>query len=436
MRLRLVTAGGTADWETALVQACQEAGSPAEVVQRCYDLGDLLAVAASGHAQVALVAGNHRWLERDAVHRLRDANVALVGVIPPGDEDTERRLRQLGVVYLALTTDAPAVLVDRARAAAAVEPPARAEPAASAAAPSEPDVDASPRAVIAVWGPKGAPGRTTTAISLAFEATPSVGETLLVDADTYGGSVDQKLGFQQDYPGLAWAARLASRGDLDALRLWSETPRAASSGPRVLVGLSRSALWPEVGAGTWEALLELFRVAFPLTVVDVGSCLEEDEELSYDQVRFRRNAVTRLALERADVVVAVARGDPDGLREFVRTYQDLRELVERQRLQVVVNQVRRGVFPGRHPETEIRDALVRYVGVEPVAYVPYDRGALDAALLAGQALREARPGSPAQLAFTDLASIALGAAGLLRDRRPGRTRGGRRPRRLAALGRT
>jgi hypothetical protein len=50
-------------------------------------------------------------------------------------------------------------------------------------------------------------------------------------------------------------------------------------------------------------------------------CLEEDEELLYDQVRLRRNAVTRLALQRCDLV-AVTRADPVGLHAFIRGYQD------------------------------------------------------------------------------------------------------------------
>jgi hypothetical protein len=94
----------------------------------------------------------------------------------------------------------------------------------------------------------------------------------------------------------------------------------------VLPGLPRAELWTEVRPGTWEALLELFRVAFPVTVVDAGFCLEEDEELLYDQVRLRRNAVTRLAVQQADLVVAVARADPVGLHAFIRGYQELREL--------------------------------------------------------------------------------------------------------------
>jgi len=413
MKLRLLTAGGNADWETTLVQACQQPGSPAEVVQRCYDdLGELLAAADAGKAQVAVVAATQRWLDREAVRRLTDAKVSVVGVIAAGDEEAERRLRQLGVTHMGFTSDGPGVLVDRARAAVLTQPAADGEPAAQDDAPADQDASAGgPRVVVAVWGPKGAPGRTTTALNVAFEAAPLVGETLLVDADTYGGTVDQKLGFQDDNPGLAWAARLASRGELDTLRLWRETRRATAGGPRVLVGLSRAPQWIEVRPVTWEALLDLFRAAFPLTVLDLAFCLEEDEELTYDQVHLRRNAITRLSLEHADLVVAVARGDADGLREFIRSYQELREFVPPERIRVVINQVRRSVFAG-DPVSQIANALVRFLDVEPVAYVHYDRASLDAALMVGQALREARPGSPAQGAFADLTVRLLEATGL------------------------
>jgi Flp pilus assembly CpaE family ATPase len=173
----------------------------------------------------------------------------------------------------------------------------------------------------------------------------------------------------------------------------------------VLPGLPRAELWTEVRPGTWESLLELFRVAFPVSIIDAGFCLEEDEELLYDQVRLRRNAVTRLAVQQADLVVAVARADPVGLHAFIRGYQELRELgVPAGRVRVVVNQLRPGMFGGDRPAEQVRAALARYVGIEPVAVVPYDRQGMDAALLAGQALREARPGCPAQQALAGLAA--------------------------------
>ena len=71
---------------------------------------------------------------------------------------------------------------------------------------------APPGMVIAVWGPTGAPGRTTVAVTLAVEAALLGVETLLVDADTYGGSVAQALGLLDEAPGLAAAARAANSG--------------------------------------------------------------------------------------------------------------------------------------------------------------------------------------------------------------------------------
>ena len=76
------------------------------------------------------------------------------------------------------------------------------------------------------------------------------------------------------------------------------------------------------------------------------------------------------------------------------------------RVRLVVNQVRDGLFGG-DPAGQIRAALARYVGIEPAAFIPYDRAATDAALAAGQSLGETRPGSPAQQALAALAASLL-----------------------------
>jgi Flp pilus assembly CpaE family ATPase len=466
MRLRLLTVGVGEAWESALVQACQDGSVPAVVVQRCSDLGDLLASAASGKAEVVMVGTGVRWLDRDTLARVGSAGLAVLGMVPGGNDDAERRLLQLGVDYVIPDHTRPAVLVDLARAVLVArhrqeaapsdedqartprhprrvaEPPSplpmlsprRGSLASGTAArkSDDPPDEERERRLVVVWGPKGAPGRTTIAINLAFESSQLAGETLLVDADAYGGAIAQTLGFLDDGPGLAWAARLASRGELDGLKLRQMARRAGTDGPGVLAGLPRAELWTEVRPSTWESLVELFRASFPLTVVDVGFCLEEDEDLVYDQVRFRRNAVSRLALQFADVVIAVTRADPVGLHDFVRGYQQLRDLgVSTSRVRVVVNQVRSGLFGGE-AVGQIHAALNRYLGLEPWAFVPYDRASLDAALMAGQALREARPGSPAQQAIAALASSVLGLPRAGHSRRRLRRRSGRRRKMLEA----
>ncbi|HEX8860410.1 MAG TPA: chromosome partitioning protein [Actinomycetes bacterium] len=446
MKLRIVTAGVGIQWESALVQACQDGAVRAVVVQRCHDAGDLLAVAASGKAEVALVASGMRWLDRDTVVRLGSAGLAIVGVVPAGDEHAERRLRQLGIDHVAQGKARPVTLIEHARAAIAGRmdghggpgddrsgqarhlPAPRVEPTDADASGSAggPDGADGRNALVVVWGPKGAPGRTTVAVNLAFEARPLAGEVLLVDADTYGGSISQTLGFLEEHPGLAWAARSSSRGELDAPKLWHATHRAGPGGPRVLSGLPRADLWTEIRPGTWQSLLELFRLSFRITVVDVGFCLEEEEELLYDHVRFRRNAVTRLALQQADLVIAVARADPVGLHDFIRSYQQLRDIgVDPRHVRVVVNQLRGGLYGG-DAAPQIRTALNRYLGVEPSVFVPYDRGAMDNALMMGKALREVRRGSGPQQAMEALAAVVVGAPAAAPQRRRLRRRVARR----------
>ena len=67
--------------------------------------------------------------------------------------------------------------------------------------------------MVAVWGPAGAPGRTTVATGLAA-VLATRGPTMLVDADPYGGSVAQVLGVLDEVSGLLAAARLAGSGTL------------------------------------------------------------------------------------------------------------------------------------------------------------------------------------------------------------------------------
>lgn len=464
MKIRLVTAGLGAAWEAAVVDACRWQPARAEVVHRCYDLADLLGAAAAGRAQVALVADGLRWLDRDALAALAAAGTAVVAVAAPDDPDSGRRLRQLGVEHVASTEDAPDRLLDLVQAASDRPGPAgpadhpRGQGARRIAAvgdanqgsalasvgigirwdddrghgaeitgdpsgaaigapvtrtvpwrqtPTVAGVGVAGRLIV-VWGPKGAPGRTTIAVNLAVEAARAGVETLLVDADTYGGSVGQMLGLLDDSAGLAWAARQAARGQLDAEGLRRGARRASADGPYVLTGLPRAELWTELRPAVWEHLLDQVRRAFALAVLDVGFCLEQDEELLYDQVRFRRNAVACHAVQQADVVVAVGRADPVGLHDLIRGFEGLRELgVGAEQVRVVVNQLRPGLFPG-DAAGQIRETLARYLGVEPVAFVPHDRAAVDAATNAARALAEACPSSPASRAIADLARSLLG----------------------------
>ena len=422
MRVPVLTAVSDAVWEAELVAAFERGDLGVAVVRRCVDLADLLATASTGHARAAILSADLRRLDRDALGRLTVAGVAVVGLVPPGDDDAERRLRSLGVRHVLPSDSTPEVLsaavalaVGGAAAPTAGERAAVADPRAALAAalpPVEPAgadrSSAGTGRVVAVWGPTGAPGRTTVAVGLASEVAALGRSVLLVDADVYGGVVAQVLGLLDEAPGLAAAARLANSGALDLPALAS-LARSVSPALRVLSGIARADRWPELRPTAVEAVLALSRSLATTTVVDCGFALEQDEELAYDTSAPRRNGATLAVLESADTVLAVGTADPVGLSRLVRGLGELRDAVPGVIPVVVVNRLRPSAIPG-DARKEVRSALARYAGVPEVVFVPLDVSGVDSAVAGGRTLAEAAPASPARQALAALAADLLGVA--------------------------
>ena len=416
MMLTVLIAGGGAAWEATLVAAL-DAEPALHVARRCVDVVDLLAAAGAGLGRVALVAADLRRLDADAVDRLVAADVVPVGVVARGDLSAEDRMRSLGVEFLVPDDADPAVVagvLTEAEVSRAGRSPGQAttrmfgDPATSMAIPpgagdrlavEEPSRRGT---VLAVWGPTGAPGRTTTAITLADELARLGHSTLLVDADVYGATVAAELGLLDESPGIAAACRLASSTRLTGATLaglcWQLQPNL-----RVLTGIPIAARWPELRTAAVGAVLAAARRLADVIVVDCGFCLETDEELSFDSLAPRRNGATLAVLDDADCVLVVGAADPIGMQRLVRGLAELREAEVGSAVQVVLNKVRRGVVPG-DPRAELVGALELFSGTTPVALLPYDRESLDAALATGRSLGEARPGSPLRAAVAELAA--------------------------------
>jgi MinD-like ATPase involved in chromosome partitioning or flagellar assembly len=413
MALQVFTAVTGAAWESELVGALDRADHGVTVVRRCVDVSELLAAAATGTGQAALLSAELRRLDGEAIARLDAAGVAVVGLVEPGDERAADRLRQIGVRNVLPADAAPETIAQALREAVGraspvgrdVADPRNALPALGLPEVPE-DRPAGPGRVVAVWGPTGAPGRTTVAVGLADEAARMGTSTLLVDADVYGGVIAQVLGLLDESPGLAGAARLAGSGSLDSdavVRLaWAVRPHL-----RVLTGLSRADRWPELRPRAVAAVLEEARRLAGCTVVDCSFNLEDDEELSFDTAAPRRNGATLAVLEAADTVLCVSGADPVALQRSVRALDELRDVLPEVDPVVVVNQVRRGPVPG-DARQEIAAALERFAGREVRFFLPADRTATDAALASGRTLAEVAPGSPLRIALRALASAVTG----------------------------
>ena len=310
----------------------------ATIARRCVDLADLLASAEAGLGDVALVSAGLRGLGRDDVARLAASGARTIALVT-GEED-EARVRQLGIAGV-VRADASVADLEAALTAGGAEWAAELgllDDAAGAGVPTPhgaPVVPQQPPApepvegrITAVWGPTGAPGRTTIAVNLAAELAAAGASVILVDADTYGASIAQVLALLDEAPGVAAAARAGDLGTLDLPALSRLAPEVLPR-LRVLTGIPRPDRWPEIRAASFEEVLRLSKLLAEHVVVDCGFCLEDDEELSYDTRAPRRNATTLITLESAEQVVVV--GESAGLVDQAgdRVADRLETLVER-----------------------------------------------------------------------------------------------------------
>lgn len=260
------------------------------------------------------------------------------------------------------------------------------------AAQPDPPRDHGAPLVIAVWGPAGAPGRSTVAVELSVELARGGRAVSLVDADTHAPSIALSLGLADEGPGFAAACRQAEHGALDARELTRIALPLGRSGVHVLTGLNRPSRWPELSDARVFSALEACRTWSDYTVVDVAAPLERDEEIVSDIVGPRRNAATLAALRAADLVVAVVGADPVGVSRFLRALPELRAAIGAAPLAVVANRLRPGAL-GIDGRGQVRRTLDRFGGIEDVWFLPQDARSADAALLAGQPIASVAPRS-------------------------------------------
>lgn len=381
------------------------------VVRRCADVAELLAAALAGLGALAVLDAAQD-VDRSLLGRLQQAGTSVVVVC---EERDRQRVENLGVRAVPRASGAAAVVAALREVATT---PATA-PSVTAPEPELPPRPLRPGGLVIVWGPHGAPGRTTVALNLASEIAAAGQRALLVDADVWGAAIGPALGLLEETAGLAAAVRAADQGTLDHTSLRRLCARLSDT-LLVLPGLSRSARWREVSGPAIDAVWECARTAADWVVVEAGTWVPEDDaSAGFEAVLGpRRNAVTRSALAAADALVVVGAAEPVGIQRLVQTLLDLDERGGAPpRRQVVVTRVRVDAA-GHRPADSVREALHRFAGVGDVLLVPDDRVACDKAALAGATLTEVAPRSAARAAIADLATWVTGVqAGTSRRRR-------------------
>lgn len=396
--------------EPDLVRAAQSTGL--DVVRRCVDAADLLGAAAGDPACPVVIAATLPRLAPDVISRLGDRVVVGVSADGLGVD----RLSRMGVsTVLATAPTAQATMQQVADvcsaavvSAASARTPSIAttpddghgptEPAPTSRAAEVVESAPGPRAdadrregsatIVAVWGPMGAPGRTTVAVGMAEALADAGARVCLIDADTYGPSITLALGLVEETSGLASACRSAEAGTLRPSGLASLTMACDASADgrwRVLGGIDHPDRWVDCRPVALERVWSAARDAFDVIVIDIGFCLEVDS--SPAAWGRQRNAAAVSALTSADHLVAVGDASPVGAVRLLAGMDQVTQIAPGIPVTLVRN---RASGRGR----DWRDLVGEQTGVHRMVDVPADAAAVqrcwDTGLSLGEGARRSR----------------------------------------------
>lgn len=346
-----------------LIAVGLDAHSEVDVLLRCVDRVEALAAMRSGRVDVLIAVGEPAWFDHQCRAEASLAGIRVVVVGGTGEWDAW---------------------------AASLPPDTSIEEIVATANESEAVVPIAPGGrskvgkLIAVWGPKGSPGRTTIAIELACEIARTGAPTLLIDGDTYGGDVLQLVGVIEELPTIVWASRLAAKGEFDQSGFFSDV-RQIGRGPVLLPGIPRAELWAEVSDFGWNELLGEVTEVFDFVVCDVGACIEPPTAIAPEADRDR---LARSTIQRADHVAVVFNANPVGIKNLLWSFEELRALSAHERAHLVAN--RTAAKKAREAAQLIRS----YIHKNVVVSVPDLTEGFANAVQRGVPLSELEPSSP------------------------------------------
>ena len=347
-------------------------------LSRCVTVEEFRAVLMSRPVSMALVDELSRHVDRDLLATVRAAGGVPVVV-------TAREPRR---DWSALGADA--VLGDDFEVGAVIELlRTRARPVEVHEVTRAGDAAPAPGGrLVAVCGPGGT-GASTVAAALAQGLAastpgPRVGQrgVVLVDMTLNG---EQAVLHSADRPGLGLPGLVDAhrRAAVEPHELERYVVDVAERSYTLVSGIRRRRAWTAMRPRALHAAVSSLLSAYPVVVADTGSDLEGEPDGGSLDVE-ERNAMSRCAVGRADVVVVVCHPGVKGCYSLLRVLEDLWSFgVPEDRVLTVVNRCRGGRFERSEINVALRGLSGGHLVLTPV-FVP-DRD-VEAALVDGRAL--------------------------------------------------
>lgn len=350
----LIAALGLVDWEAQFVSGLSHPMFGMQIQRRCVDGVDIRAAIQISDCQGVLVSDATPRINHDLIAELTERKIKLIAITTDVDFWHERGASHC----IELDPKNPMSGIKQ------VSELMRGETQAIESAPEPKGL------LIAVAGFGGSCGRTTAVKELGWQFSKLGARTCMVDADTYGPSLDQELGYEPNQNGLLELCRSIEKNSSSIQTHFDLLP-TASENLFFVAGLPRISRWTDLRLATLRELWRKSRDSFDVVIADVGAVLEVDHSLMHETSLPRRHAASLTALESAQVSIICARADNVGITRLVRGYLEFHELFERSEVHVVLW----GVTSDAQRK-EVRAAVSRHTGIESIFETSYDFDAM------------------------------------------------------------
>jgi len=346
----VIVALGLVEWESMFVSGLGHPMFGISVQRRCVDGIDIRAAIQVVECHGVIVSDATPRIDQDLIAELRELDIPLIaitsdcefwsdqGVTKFAQLDDKNPLQALKIVSELLRGELPPVV-------------------------KESKVTGIH---IAVAGFGGASGRTTTVKELSLQLSQLNMRTVMIDADTYGPSLDQELGLDVSTNGLLELCRVLEKKSAKG-KLFADLVTQLRTGLSVVPGLPRVSRWTDLRISALRELWQESKENFDVVVTDVGAILEVDQSLMHETSLPRRHAASLTALESADVTIICARADSVGVARLVRGYLELHELFAKSSVYVLLW----GIM-NEAQARDIKNAVTRHTGIESVSCIDLD----------------------------------------------------------------
>ncbi len=361
MKINILLALTNQTWQLEVMSNINEQNQ-LKIKRRCVDSIDLMSAVHLGLANKIVVSADFPNLNIETIVKAKKLGCEIYGIYLQDDLDSLEKLKNIGVISnysinsfesnksLKILVSQLSNITEIDKFSSGLE-----------------ELTQIP-GLISVWGINGSPGRTVTAINVAFSLANKNSPTLLIDLDAVAPSVAASLGIVSEVPGISSVIHDALKGRLN-IQSFEKNVIEVNSGLHVLTGITNPKRWPELRT---EGLIQVLKHAsqiYPNIVCDLSAVLPETLDPNLNNLDiFRRFDHIPKVLELSSKVIFVVSANPLALIRSSESLEALSEIYKQEPL-VILNKVNEFNL-GTKYESTVEAILGRWTNPEQIQRIP------------------------------------------------------------------